>query len=75
MTSCKDPELRRLVREELLYPAYDPQTGEVIVHGLWTLDPVRQAKAMADQLFTLQDIAYFQCCSVELVRRRLGEAA
>lgn len=75
MTSCNDPELRRQVREELLFPAYDPRTGEVIVYGLWALDPIRQARAMADRLFTVQDIAYFQGVSVELVRRRLGEAA
>ena len=33
MTSCKDPELRRQVRAELLYPAYDTRTGELIVYG------------------------------------------
>lgn len=75
MTSCKDPELRRQVREELMYPAYDPRTGELIVYGQLHYDPRRAAKALSDMGCTLHDIAYFQGCTVETVRRRLGEAA
>lgn len=35
----------------------------------------RAAKALADMGCTLHDIATLQCCTVETVRRRLGEAA
>ena len=75
MTSCKDPELRRQVRAELLYPAYDTRTGELIVYGQLHYSQARAAKALADMGCTLHDIATFQCCTVETVRRRLGEAA
>lgn len=75
MTSCNDPELRRQVRETLLYPAYDPSTGELIVYGQLHYSQARAAKALADMGCTLHDIATLQCCTVETVRRRLGEAA
>lgn len=75
MSSCKDPELRRQVREELLYPAYDRQTGELIVYGVWQLDVNRQAQALYRSGLTVYDIATFQGVTVDVVRRRLKEQA
>lgn len=75
MTSCKDPELRERVREELLYPAYDQRTGKLILFGSLDMEPDRQAQALHRSGLTIFDIATFQGCTVETVRRRLGEAA
>lgn len=69
-----DPELRAWVRAKLLYPATDPTTGERVTFP-FRIDPRKQAAAMADNGFTLGDIATFQGVSIEQVRIWLGEAA